>query len=99
MALKMVGCILLLEITAFLRETFRNLPRSQRPAPGPVARLDPRQSQSHGWGEGMPPGPGYSRGSNRDYSHLNTPGKFGHTFDLFKDIFKKLISLKGCKLR
>jgi len=73
MALKMVGCILLLEITSFLRETYRILPRAQRQAPGPVARLDPRQSQSHGWGEGMPPGLGYAR-STRDHGHSLTPG-------------------------
>ena len=54
-ALKLVACVLLMEITTFLRETYRNLPRANRPIGSRF--LEPRVSQM--WGisgsEARPP--------------------------------------------
>ncbi|XP_024080721.1 protein unc-80 homolog [Cimex lectularius] len=55
MALRLVGCVLLLEITAFLRETYQNLPK--------VSQVSTREKPQGGWGEKV-----YSKDANRRWS-------------------------------
>ena len=50
-ALKLVACVLLMEITTFLRETYKNLPRPNKPIGSRF--LEPRVSQMWGIGASM----------------------------------------------
>ena len=58
-ALKLVACVLLMEITTFLRETYKNLPKANKPIGSRF--LEPRVSQMWGIGsslEARPPARG-----------------------------------------
>lgn len=68
-ALKLIACVLLMEITTFLRETYRNLPRNQRVS---NARLDPRPS--HTWGDVLQPTVAFGRAQSRDHGHMGGAG-------------------------
>ena len=72
MALKLVACVLLMEITTFLRETYRNLPRANRPIGSRF--LEPRVSQMWGIGgsEARPP-PRNTAITQADYSQSMLP--------------------------
>ena len=50
-ALKLVACVLLMEITTFLRETYKNLPKANKPIGSRF--LEPRVSQMWGIGSSM----------------------------------------------
>ena len=75
MALKLVACVLLMEITTFLRETYRNLPRTNKPAG--TRFLEPRISQMWGVGRSEARPPITSGGivpSDHGQSHLAVVG-------------------------
>ena len=63
MALKLIACVLLMEITTFLRETYRNLPRNQSRSSS--SRLEPRPS--HNWSDVLQSTVAFGRAQSRDH--------------------------------